>query len=159
MLIKHSLGLILINVLETCTTVSKRTPIMLWMICWTFLHWTCHRNSFVEKKRQIWSSTSALPYQWCSISLTVLLISSIGIKELLTCSIIWLPKYNCHTIRWLNKILNICCCFVVDFLTRFLFMNKTCFSRYSENVRAYNLYDVGPQIRMWVTVVNPIGMG
>ena len=111
-----------------------------------------------RNKRQVWSSASALPNQWCSISLTVLLISSIGIKEILTCSIIWLLKY-CHTIRWLNKILNLRCCFVVDFPTRFLFMNKICFSRYSDNVGAYSLYDIGPQMRMWVTVVNPIGMG
>ena len=36
MLIKHSLGLILINLLETCTSVSKRSHNMLWMICSTF---------------------------------------------------------------------------------------------------------------------------
>ena len=32
MLIKHSLGLILINVLETYTSVSKRSSNMLWIL-------------------------------------------------------------------------------------------------------------------------------
>ena len=162
MLIKYSLGWILINVLETCTTVSKRSPDILWMICSNFLHSTCHRNSIVETKDKFevlhlldLISDVQFPSLFCSS------LQSIGVKEILTCSIIWLLKY-CHTIRWLNKILYksfLCCCFVVDFLTRFLLMNKTCLSRYSDNVRAYSLYDIGPQMRMWATVVNPIGMG
>ena len=53
MLIKHSLFLILISVLETCTTVSKRSHNLLWilnMIFQLFMHRTCHRNSFVATK-------------------------------------------------------------------------------------------------------------
>ena len=53
MFIEHSLGLILINVLETHTTVSKRSHNLLWilnMIFQVFLHRTCHHNFFVATK-------------------------------------------------------------------------------------------------------------
>ena len=59
--------IILINVLETCTTVSKISHNMLWMICSTFSALNLPLKFFCSNKRQIWSSASAWPNLWCSI--------------------------------------------------------------------------------------------
>ena len=106
---KGQLGLILINVLETCTTLSKRSHnIMLSMICSTCLHWTCHRNSFVATKNKF--EVLHLPHLINDVQYHSLFCLSLqhywNQRNILTCSIIWLLKY-CYTIRWLNKILNV----------------------------------------------------
>ena len=134
----YSLGLILINVLETCTTVSKRSHniICLWFVL--FLHWACHRNSFVVTKDEF--EVLRLPdllFQWCSISLTVLLIISIGMESKKYFNLqhyIITKVLPHHQVALSNPECFLCCCFVVDFLNRFLFTNKACFSRYSDNV-------------------------
>ena len=89
MLIKHSLELILINVLETYTTVSKRSHIigpMLWILKHDLFNFfyieLAQHNSFVATKNKF--EVLHLPnlINDVPVSLTVLHISSIGIKEI-----------------------------------------------------------------------------
>ena len=74
MLIKHSVGLIFINVLETCTSISKRLNNMLWILkhdFFTFFFCTELAKvillyTWYSNKRQIWNTASAWPNHWCS---------------------------------------------------------------------------------------------
>ena len=70
--LKHSLGLILINVLETPTTVSKMSHNMLCILKHDLFNFFCTELAKIPanviNKRQIWSSASAWPNQWCPIS-------------------------------------------------------------------------------------------
>ena len=78
MLIKHSVGLILINVLETCTSISERLNNMLWILKHDLFTFFCTELAKVillySNKRQIWNTASAWPNQWYSNFVHCLLI-------------------------------------------------------------------------------------
>ena len=116
-LIMHSLSLILINVLETCTTVSKSSHNLLWilnMIFQLFLHKTGYHNAFVATKDKF--KILHLPDIINDVQFPSLfcVIFSIGIKETFKPAALF--DY-CYTIRWLNQILKmfslllVCSCF------------------------------------------------
>ena len=98
-----------------------------------YLLWTCHLNSFVATKDKF--TVLHLPdlINGVQFHKPVLLNSfSWNQRKILTCNINALPH---HQVALSNPKCFLCCCFVVDFLIRFLFINKTCFSRYSINIR------------------------